>query len=205
MSVPSGKVRSGKVTRMTASTVAATHLLTVDEYAALGEDEHGRTELMEGNLVMSPSQVPDHNVAILKIAFQLSSQLPVGYEVIPDLDVDLQLAPPDGPGTVRRPDVLVVDRQARRRVRADGGMLRASDVVIAIEILSPGSRRTDRIVKRAEYEDARIPHYWIVEIEEGSLTAHRLVGVNYEVDGPVVGGFHTDSPFPIALELADFE
>lgn len=39
------------------------HLLTVGEYAALSEDETGRFELLEGNLVRSPSPSPDHRVA----------------------------------------------------------------------------------------------------------------------------------------------
>src|SRR5215470_14620360 len=50
------------------------HLLTVREYACLGEDEHGRCELMEGNLLMAPSPTPDHMIALGRLYRQLARQ-----------------------------------------------------------------------------------------------------------------------------------
>lgn len=190
---------------MTTVAVVPTQLLTVGDYAALGEDEQGRTELMEGNLVMSPGPTPDHNLAIVELLIRLRPQLPSRYECIPDIDVDLQLAAPDAPGTVRRPDLVVADRRARRRVRAEGGLLRASDLLVVVEILSAGSHRIDRLVKRAEYADAGIAHYWIIDQEQHSLTAHRLVDAQLQADDPAVGSFRTETPFPVTLDLADLE
>ena len=80
---------------MTISPHPPAHLLTIAEYAALGEDEHGRTELMEGNLVMSPSPSVAHNLAVLALVMQLHAQLPAELLVSHDLDVDLRLVPPD--------------------------------------------------------------------------------------------------------------
>ncbi len=51
-------------------------LLTIDEYAAIGEVEHGRVELQEGSLVMSPSPTPFHMLAIAGLRDQLKPQLP---------------------------------------------------------------------------------------------------------------------------------
>ncbi|MGH4022223.1 MAG: hypothetical protein ACRDT0_23915 [Pseudonocardiaceae bacterium] len=70
------------------------HLLTVAEYAELGETESGYTELLEGRLLMSPSPVPDHNFATAELLVQLRPQLPDHLEVIPDIDVDLELTDP---------------------------------------------------------------------------------------------------------------
>jgi Uma2 family endonuclease len=179
------------------------HLLTIDEYAALGEDEHGRTELMEGNLVMSLSPTPNHQVAGLRLAMQLTQQLPPEYEPILDVDVNLELVPADQPGTSRRPDVVVIRQTARQRVTVHGGLLRAADVLVAVEVVSPGSRRIDRIVKRAEYADAGIPHYWIVDLDAPvSLVACRLEpGVGYRDEPAATGTYTTDDPFPIRLDL----
>ena len=188
---------------MTASPLPPAHLLTVAEYAALGEDEHGRTELMEGSLVMSPGPTADHTMAILRLAVQLTPQAPRGFEVIPDVDIDLELAPSDQPGSSRRPDLIVVDRTARERQRSDGGLLRASDVLVVVEIVSPGSRRTDHVVKRAGYADAGIPYYWIVDIEPpvSLLSAHLSAEFGYR-DGETVSGTYTAAePFPVRLEL----
>ena len=190
---------------MTAVPLPPAHLLTVGEYAALGEDDSGRSELMEGNLVMSPSPSPDHNMAALRIALQLLPQLPQDLEVITDLDIDLELAPADQPGFSRRPDVIVVQRSARRRVRIEGGLIRASELLVVIEIVSPGSRRTDNVVKRAEYADAGIPHYWIVDIQEPvSLLACHLTDKFGYLDAEVVGGtFASTEPFSVNLDLGD--
>jgi Uma2 family endonuclease len=124
-------------------------LLTIADYAALGEDDQCRWELQEGRLIMSPSPTPWHQLAGARLHTQIESQLPADLVAIPDVDVDLQLAPPDQPGSSRRPDLVVVDRAELDRVRAEGGILRASNVQLVVETLSPGSRRTDYVVKRA--------------------------------------------------------
>lgn len=51
------------------------HLLTITEYAALGETEPGYTELVEGRLQMSPSPAPDHNFAAGALFVQLRGQV----------------------------------------------------------------------------------------------------------------------------------
>ncbi len=170
--------------------------LTVAEYLEIGEVESGYTELEEGRLVLSPRAVPDHNVATAGFVVQLRSQLPAHLEVIPDMDVDLQLVPVDAPGTVRRPDLTIVERSARQRVRGGGGVIRASEVVGAVEIISPSSRRLDQIGKRNEYADAGIPHYWIIDLDEPvSLVACHLAGEFGCVDGGAVSGsFRTTTP-----------
>jgi Uma2 family endonuclease len=38
-------------------------------------------------------------------------------------------------------------------------------VVLAVEVVSPGSESTDREVKPREYAEAGIEHYWRVEID----------------------------------------
>jgi Uma2 family endonuclease len=88
-------------------------------------------------------------------------------------------------------------------VRNEGGLLRAADVVLAVEILSTGSRRTDGVVEHGEYADAGIGHYWMVDLLAGpSLTACHLAGEFGYVDaGPVTGTFTTEVPFPVRVEL----
>lgn len=178
------------------------HPLTVDEYVALGEDEHQRCELQEGSLVMSPSPDPDHANAMGELYVQLRRQVPGNLEVLLDIDVDLDLAPADQPGFVRRPDLIVVERSARARAR-DGGLIRASEVVLVIEVVSPGSRRLDNVVKRGEYADAGIGHYWIVDIERpvSLLACHLTEAFGYVDDGAVTGQLKTLTPFPVEIDL----
>ena len=178
-------------------------LLTVAEFLALGETELGYDELVEGRVFVSPSPGPDHNRAVFRVAVQLEPQLPSELEVLLDLDVDLQLAPPDAPGFTRRPDLIVSRRSARERVRAEGGIIRSSEVVVVAEFVSPGSKRTDHVAKRADYADAGIPHYWIVDLDDPiSLVACHLGGeLGYVGGGAVSGSFTTTEPFPVRLDL----
>lgn len=188
---------------MTIQPVVPSRLLTVAAYLEIGEVEPGFTELVEGRLLMCPSPAPRHSRAAHRIGNQLERQLPRGFEVLFDVDVDLQLDPPDDPGTVRRPDVIVVPLDASVRVDENGGVIRASDVLIAVEIVSPGSKRTDHVEKRSEYADAGIPHYWIVDIDPpASLLACHLAGeFGYADAGAVTGTFTTSAPFSVGIDL----
>lgn len=177
--------------------------LTVAEYLAIGEVEPGYSELAEGRLELSPSPVFDHGGAAFELGVQLRSQLPAELRIILDMDVDLQLAPPDAPGTVRRPDLIVVQRAAQQRIRSEGGLTRASDLVVAVEIISRSSRRQDNIAKRHEYADAGIPYYWIVDLDAPvSLIACHLAGeFGYMDPGAATGVFRTAEPFPVEIDL----
>jgi Uma2 family endonuclease len=179
------------------------HLLTIAEYAALSETEPGYTELVEGRLLMAPSPTPRHNIAVLELAIRLGEQMPPNVVVIQDIDIDLQLVPPTGPGFSRRPDLIVVDRSEVDRVDVEGGIPRASAVHIVVEIVSPGSRRTDNIEKRCEYAEAGIPWYWIIDITEPvSIVACQFTEeFGYQDDQRTTGIFTTEAPFPVALDL----
>lgn len=183
--------------------VSQAHLLTVAEYLEIGEVEPGYTELVEGRLLVSPSPAMRHNRVSKRLAFLLDAQLAPAHETIQDIDLDLQLDPSDAPGTVRRPDLVVVSSAVVSRVEEKGGVLRASDVALVIEVLSPGSRRIDHVAKRSEYADAGIGHYWIIDIEPPvSLLACHLAGAfGYADGGPVTGRFVTAAPLPVTIDL----
>lgn len=188
---------------MTTAAPVRTRPMTVNEYASLGEDPPLRwAELQEGNLVMAPTPTFRHMRASARLFQRFVDQLPSDAEAVYEINVDLQLGPPDGPGTVRTPDIVVITASEAARAERHGDMLRASGVVLAVEIVSPGSNRTDRIIKRREYADAGIPHYWIVELDpHPSLTACNLVDGSYQDHGPRVGAVTIDRPFPVRLDV----
>jgi len=179
-------------------------LLTVAEYLEIGELESGYSELVEGRVVITPSPIADHNWAVAEVRDQLKPQLPVGYEILLDIDVDLGLVPADQPGFCRRPDLIVVRREARQRQRRDGGVIRASDVMVIMEVVSPGSRRTDHVAKRSEYADAGIPHYWIADLTHPvSMLACHLAGeFGYADGGTATGTVRMTEPFRAGIDLS---
>lgn len=188
---------------MTALPLQRPRLLTVAEFAALPEDSEARYELQEGHVVMSPRPRPDHHYCLRALASHLEEQLPAGFEVLPEVDVDLGLVQPRQPGFVRAPDLVVVSRDARLRVRARGDLIRASEVALVVEIISPGTRRTDTVIKHGEYADAGIPHYWIIDVEDGvSLIACQLAGEFGYLDAtPLTGTVTLDEPFKARFDL----
>lgn len=178
------------------------HLYTVGDYAALGETEYW-SELQEGKIVVSPSPTYDHGMAVSELFVQVRAQLPPNLVALMDSDLDLALVSEDQPGTVRRPDLFVVDRADRKRAKAEGRLLRASEVLLVVETVSPGSHRTDYRIKRDEYADAGIPHYWILDLDEpiSLLACHLTEEFGYVDHGEVTGKFATNEPVPFTIDL----
>lgn len=177
-------------------------LLTVDDFLALPEENEVRFELQEGIIMMSPRPIPRHMKIARALTIVLDAQAPGSVELLPEVDVDLELAGRAAPGFVRCPDLVIVPGTSYERVDSEGGILKASDVLLAVEIHSPGTRQVDDLVKRHEYAAAGIPNYWIVDVEHGvSLRACRLVGESYVDDGEVTGVFATTEPFDLRLDL----
>lgn len=150
------------------------HLLSLEEWDAYDEELHTRAELVEGVLVVSPSARGPHNLFGAGLTVALNVQLAPRAVAIPEVEVLIDAGPPP---TVRKPDVVVVHRASYdERYRYDPG-----DVLAAFEILSAGSRRTDRVAKLAEYAEAGIAHYGIVDREEQSLSEFALVDGGYRL------------------------
>jgi Uma2 family endonuclease len=179
--------------------------LTIADFMALPEDPDRGYELQEGALVVSAKPLASHQRGMGRLFTQLEAQAPVEYAVLQDVSVDLQLAAPDQPATVRAPDLAVTSEAAYDRVIHERGIFHAAEILLAVEIRSPSTHRTDSLIKHAEYADAGIDHYWIIDLDDGpSLTASHLGGEFGYVDArPVKGVFVTDTPFPARVDLTN--
>lgn len=173
------------------------HLLTVAEWDALPQDTSRCYELVEGVLLVVPRPAPLHQRAMLQLCHQIEPQLPAELTVLPDVEVLVRAGEPP---TVRAPDVIITRKD---RLVANPPRLEAADVLVAVEIISPGTRTTDRVTKWSEYADAGIPGYWIVDLDRSvALTAYALVGGNYEqVAGGIACTVTIPSPVCIIFTL----
>ena len=107
----------------------------------------------------------------------------------------------DPPPTVRVPDVVVTtDRAVAAQTRR---AIRATDVLLAVEVLSDGTRRVDRVLKFSEYADAGIPQYWIVDLgTRTTLLAYTLVDGDYELSGEHTGRVELQvAGHPVTVDL----
>ncbi|PKW13610.1 putative restriction endonuclease [Saccharopolyspora spinosa] len=92
-----------------------------------------------------------YRLALMELGYQLRAQLPKSFAALAEVEVVLfeHLA------TVRIPDRIVVPVELAQENPARN---RASDLVLAVEVVSPGSGRTYRVLKFAEYAEAGIPN-----------------------------------------------
>ncbi|GAA3675472.1 Uma2 family endonuclease [Lentzea roselyniae] len=170
------------------------HLVSLDEWDAMPEDKN--LELVDGVLRVVPAALPPHQKAQNRLAYWLDEQLPNGLTAYADVDVTLDSS--DRP-TVRRPDVVVVTTEAAVR---GPKRFAAADVVLAVEIVSPGSERADRVTKPTQYAKVGIAHYWLVELDEPvRLVAFELVDGVYEPVQEGTGKVELSRPATLTFDL----
>jgi Uma2 family endonuclease len=118
-----------------------------------------RYELIDGELIVTPSPAIDHYRVLMRVYHILHAYLerePVGEAMLSPADLELR------PGTISQPDIFVPTLDEARRAR------RWSEVrhlLLAVEVLSPSSARIDRGKKRRHYQASGVAEYWIIDPE----------------------------------------
>ena len=138
------------------------HWTTADVRALMDESRPWpRYELIDGELLVTPSPGRPHQLAVTEIVVLLHQYLhtqPIGVAFVSPADLELR------PGTITQPDAFIVP--VGNQVTADGED-QWSDVrflLLAIEVISPSSIHTDRVTKREYYMDVGVPDYFIVDL-----------------------------------------
>lgn len=171
-------------------------LLTLEDWDALPPYEGFRLELVEG--VLTPMAAPRswHQNTGTNLPYRTDEQLP--HDLIALSGVAILLSDP--PPTVRIPDMIVTLTAAHE---ANPSRFDAADVRLVVEILSDGTRKVDRILKSAEYAEAGVPRYWILDIDGAvTLVSYLLVDGAYELVGEFTGTAQLDlDGYPVTLDL----
>lgn len=155
-------------------------------------DDGNRYELLEGELVVSPSPRPLHQIISMELAVLLHGRCPNDLLVLAaPLDVELD------PSSILIPDIVVVAQDQLDERGVVGAPL------LAVEILSPGTRGRDLVRKKRLYERAGVAAYWIVDAEDDavSVTAWELRDGGYEVVAAIAGDeeWIAEVPFEVAV------
>ncbi|MDT8910287.1 Uma2 family endonuclease [Amycolatopsis sp. PS_44_ISF1] len=162
------------------------HLLTLDDWAELPETAEFHVEVVEGVLAVSPRPVWFHQRSLVRLTYWLEEQLPPSLSAGADVEVVVS----EVPLTVRVPDVVVTTAAV---AETNPARVDVADVSLVVEVLSEGTKRTDRVTKLFEYADAGIEHYWILDLDAPvSLITHRLVDGDYENFGEFSGKVELD-------------
>jgi Uma2 family endonuclease len=139
------------------------HRFTVAEYERMAQvgflDEESNVEFLEGLIVPKMTKHPPHDGTIDVLIFLLQPLLPKGWFIRVQSAVVTEDSVPE-------PDLAIVrGRPGAFRQRHPSG----SDVGLIIEVADATVRR-DRL-KASIYARAGIPHYWIVNLDDGQVEA----------------------------------
>ena len=125
-----------------------------------------RLELIEGEIVVTPSPSPMHQLLVHRLAVLLDRavvEASLGIVLESPLDVFLT------PENVFQPDLIVL---LHDRLRSFGSDKLEGAPSLAVEIVSPSTGTYDRVTKRDLYARYGVPEYWLVDPDARTLTVY---------------------------------
>jgi Uma2 family endonuclease len=147
-------------------------VVTLDDLVAMmAADPHGhRYEISPGGaLSVMPPPDSEHAAIASRLLVWLAMAGWPAEQVLQA--VGIRIPGPNGDGG-RIPDLTLWSKPQPR-----GAWLTLGDLLLVIEIVSPGSEANDEMVKRREYAQAGIPRFWLVDRDAAqTVTLHRLDG-----------------------------
>jgi Uma2 family endonuclease len=147
--------------------------MTYDDLLALPDDGL-RHELIDGEHFVSPSPGSAHQLIVGNLHVLLREYLrthAVGVVMLAPFDIVFSQY------DVVEPDLIYFAANRFKEVVGEKHASGAPD--LAIEVLSPSSRRRDEVLKRRLYERTGVPEYWIVDPDLESIKIYRLVEGRY--------------------------
>ena len=177
-----------------ASTATEKKKYTYEDYLKTPDDV--RYELIEGDLLMTPSPVTKHQRILRYLGFELLS-----FVRAKDLG-EIFLAPYDvyfDNENVVQPDILFMSSE-RLNLIGEKNIQGPPDLVI--EILSESTAYRDLVQKKKLYARYGVKEYWIIIPEEASVgiyiikndvfTLHRSFGKEETLESPMLKGLTID-------------
>jgi Uma2 family endonuclease len=145
--------------------------VSLEVWRNLPEEFCAQVELVNGQVVRCEKPSRAHQAAGMRLAATLDAAAEADMERNPgtcldtsnDFDVLLWEVPA---ATIRSPDAALFDCGPD-----DARPLPAFRVKVIVEVVSPGSRKADKLDKMAEYADAGIPFYWLVWLSGNHVAA----------------------------------
>jgi Uma2 family endonuclease len=154
---------------------------TYEEYLQLPDDGR-RYEIIEGVLYVTNAPSADHQYTVTEVAGELRNFVKLhklGQVLVAPFEV--HLAHRTRPV---QPDVLFIraERWPKGRIPYFSG---APDLIV--EVISPGSVRTDRVIKFTAYELAGVSEYWLANPHTQTVEVYTLSNGEYALFGEYTG------------------
>lgn len=178
---------------MSITDVAASRPLTRADLQDTPDDGR-RYELVDGTLIVSPAPRVPHQRVVRNLFRLLDRGCPSELEVF-FAPTAVELAE----DTELQPDLLVAPRAQFTDKELVGAPL------LAVEVLSPSTRRFDLLLKRDRLQEAGCPSYWLVDPDEPSILVLELEDGGYVERGRAAGSeaLQVTAPYPVTIVPAD--
>lgn len=160
--------------------------MTYEEFMALPAENYKHYELVEGELFVNPAPNFRHQHVIGAIYAALAAAMEErgdGLAMMSPVDVVLS------PETVLQPDVAVFFGDRKAMLQWKNAQVPPA---IAVEVLSAGSYRHDKVTKRRLYIQHGVKEYWIFDPDALTVTIVRgdeEIVVAETVTTPLLPGF----------------
>jgi Uma2 family endonuclease len=156
-------------------------------------DDAPRVELRDGVIIVVPSPTIGHQEIGNLLWLWFRQHAPLDFQPATAVGVLVTLR------DTLEPDVVLL----RRPVGNDHHYFDAEQVLIAVEVVSPSTRRRDRFEKPGDYAAAGVAHYWRIEQNPVHVYAYDLVEGQYQLAGDSADVLTLRKPFDIELRVRD--
>lgn len=139
----------------------------------LAQPEEARLELIDGELVEKAAPTFEHGAAQASTSVSIAGAFhrrkggpgkPGGWRIASEVDTALE-------GRGYRPDLAGWRREKTPKMPRERPVTLCPDWIC--EIVSEANRTTDTITKLRRYHHAGVPHYWILDQTDRTLTVYR--------------------------------
>jgi Uma2 family endonuclease len=148
--------------------------MTYEDLLALPDDGL-RHELIDGEHFVTPSPASRHQIILANLHRLIGAhthEMKRGVTLFAPYDIVFTRY------DVVEPDLIYFSKERYSEVVTEQNAQGPPN--LAVEILSPGTRRRDEVLKRRLYERMKVDEYWIVDPVGETVAVDRLCGRKYE-------------------------
>jgi Uma2 family endonuclease len=171
---------------------------TADDVRALPDDGN-RYECIDGALLVTPSPRWTHQRAVFRLMLRLTAfvdEHALGDLLFSPADIELE------PGTLVQPDAFVAQMRAHAQPPYEWSDV--ASLLLAVEVLSPSTRRRDRTVKREFYQRSGVGEYWVVDVDARRVERWRAADSEPEILSETLTWAPVGAAAPLELNLPEY-
>jgi Uma2 family endonuclease len=166
---------------------------TYEDYARLPDDR--RYEVIEGELYLTPAPTPFHQIVKGRIERLLEDHVEErALGLVLDAPCDVVLSRFD----VLQPDIFFISSE-RLAMIGEKYISDAPDLVV--EVLSPGTRKRDRLLKSKRYARFGVREMWIADPDKKTIEVHVNTGKSFRREALYAGDDVLRSPMLPGLQI----